>query len=273
MSVSENLKIEIRPIPNRNGIKQFSENLEYFSQAHIIAPFVNPVSRKYETGLSKEDIEYLQENNFPYDISDTYIKGRAHEFWESPTVKVELKNTPVFLFPGENLIDFIKYKYLLKNSYIYKSEEEMLQGTKPEATHYIYNESDAINLKANKLEQKNNLVTKIGKLSLKRKRDIVLIILNENTENKDESYLTVRFDDILNNKEYTSHLKSLLDKGIDEVSLEAEIKTAIQNNTLKRTKSGIFYFETNLGFTEEDVKQTLLDPVNQELYLNIKSKI
>lgn len=273
MSVSENLKIEIRPIPNRNGIKSFSEDLEYFSQAHIIAPFVNPVSRKYETGLSKEDIEFLKDENFPYDISENYVKGVPHSFWESATIKMELKNSPIFLFPGESLIDFVKYKYLLVNSYIYKSEEEMLSGTKPEATHYIYNETEAMSLKAGKLERKNSLISKIGKLSLKRKRDIILILLNENTENKDEDYLTVRFDDILNNKDFVSSLEELLSKKVEEVSLEAEIKSAIQKNVLRRTKQGIFFFETNLGFTEDDVKVELLKPENQELYLNIKSKI
>lgn len=273
MSVNENLKIEIRPIPNRNGIKGFSENLEYFSQAHIIGPFVNPGSRKYETGLTQEDIDMLKEKNFPYDISDNYIKGVAHAFWESSAVKMELKNSPTFLHPGENLIDFVKYKYLLVNSYIYKSEEEMLTGTKPEATHYIYNETEAISLKANKLEKKNSLITKIGKLSLKRKRDIILILLNENTENKDEDYLTVRFDDVLTNKDYASILEELLDKKVEDVALEAEIRTAIQKNVLRRTKQGIFFFETNLGFTEDDVRLELSKPENQELYLNIKSKI
>ena len=273
MLVSENLKIEIRPIPNRNGIKKFSENLEYFSQAHIIAPFVNPVSRKYETGLSEEDKVFLKEQEFPYEISDNYIKGKPHEFWESAVVKVELKNSPTFLFPGQNLIDFVKYKYLLANSYIYKSEEEMLLGTKPEATHYIYDETEAISIKANKLEKRNDLISKIGKLSLKRKRDIILITLNENTENKDEDYLTVRFDDILQNKEHTAKLVELIEKKSDVVSLEAEIKTAIQKNVLTRTKLGIFFFETNLGFSEEDVRETLTIPENQELYLNIKSKI
>ena len=272
-TVSENLKIEIRPIPNRNGIKGFSENLEYFSQAHIIAPFVNPVSMKYETGLSKEDVDHLVENNFPYDISDTYIKGKAHEFWESSNVKVELKNSPMFLFPGKNLLDFIKYKYLLANSYIYKSEEEMLSGIKPEATHYIYDEAEAVGIKAGKLEKKNDLVTKVGKLNLKRKRDIILIILNENTENKNEDYLTVRFEDIFNSKEQALQLEQLLSKSTEDVNIEAEIKHAIQKNVLKRTKQGIFFYETNLGFTEEDVKATLLDSKNQELYLNLKTKI
>jgi len=271
--ISKELKIEIRPIPNRNNIKQFSENLEYFSQSNTISAFVNPVSLKYETGLTEEDKKYLKDEGFPYDISDNYTKGVPHPFWESSMVKVELKNSPSFLFPGKSLLDYVKYKYLLVNNYIYKSEEEMKSGIKPQATHYIYNETEATSLKASELEVRNSLIRKVGELSLKRKRDIVLILMNENTDNKNEDYLTVRLDTIINNKELSEQLAELLKEEIEGVSLSAEIKSAIQKNVLKKTKKGIFYFETNLGFSEEDVKEFLIHPENQEILLNIKSKI
>ena len=267
------LKIEIRPIPGRNGIKSFSENLEYFSQAHILAPFVNPVTLKYTTGLTEEDKNHLIEGDFPYNINETYKKGVAHEFWESRIVKVELSNSPIFLYPGKNQIDFIKYKYLLVNNYIYNSEDEMRSGSKPEATHYIYNEGAANKIKATKLEKRNTLIKKVTDLSLARKRQIIMIILNENTDNKDEDYLTVRFEDIFNKKELSLELQMLLKQNTEEVTLSADIKSAIQKNVLKRTKQGIFYFETNLGFSEDEVRKTLMDSDNQEVLLNIKSKI
>lgn len=273
MNVSKDLKIEIRPIPNRDGIKQFSDNLEYFSQAHTLSPFVDPVTLKYATGLDEEDVEYLKKRNFPYNINDDYVRGVPHEFWESQLVKVALKNNPIFLFPGKNIMDFIKWKYLLVNSYIYNSEAEMETGSKPEATHYIYDESEETGSKASKLEARNELIRQIGKLSLKRKRDIVLILLDENTDNKDEDYLTVKFDEIVNNKEQASNLKVLLDKDVSEVTMEAEIKSAIQKNVLKRTKKGIFYFETNLGYSEAEVQEFLGKDENQELYLTITSKL
>lgn len=269
----ENLKIEIRPIENRGNIRSFSDNLEHFSQAHIIAPFVNPETHKYETGLTKKDVEFLKKRNFPYDLSDTYIRDTPHEFWESSTIKVELKTSPVFLYPGKNLIDFVKYKYLMKSNYIYKSEEEMLQGGKPQATHFIYDESEAISLQATKLTQKNDLISKVRELSPKRKRDIIMIILNESTENKNEDYLTVRFEDIISNKELSLQLTELLSIDDKDITLKAEIKTALQKNVLRRTKKGIFYFETNLGFSEEDVQKELSKDENQELYLTIKTKI
>jgi len=271
--VDKDLKIEIRPIPGRNGIKSFSENLEYFSQAHILAPFVNPVTRKYVTGLTEEDVKFLKDGGFPYELEATYRQGVAHEFWESPIVKVELSNSPIFLYPGKNQIDFVKYKYLLVNNYIYKSEDEMNTGSKPEATHYIYNEGAANKIKATVLEKRNSIIKKVSELSLTRKRQIVLILLNENTDNKDEDYLTVRFEDIIGNKELSLELEQLLDKDSNDIALSADIKSAIQKNVLKRTKQGIFYFETNLGFTEDDVRETLKSSENQEILLNIKSKI
>lgn len=271
--LSEDLKIEIRPIPGRNGIKAFSDNLEYFSQAHIIAPFVNPSTLKYDSGLSKEDKEYLKENNFPYDTDENYTQGVAHPFWESHLVKTELRNTPMFLFPGKSLLDFVKWKYLLVNNYIYKSEKEMLTGSKTEATHYIYNEGEENKIKATAVEKRNKLARAVSEMSLARKREVILILLNENTDNKDDNYLTVRFEDILKNKETVYQLENLLAGSEEAISIKAEVKSAIHKNVLRRTSKGIFYFESNLGLSEEDVIEFLSDPSNQDILINIKSKI
>lgn len=272
MKINKDLKIEIRPIPERNGIREYSDKLEYFSQAHTIPCLVDPVSLRYATGLSKEDVEFLKEEKFPYNIDDRYVRGVAHEFWESTMLKVALKPTPMFLYPGKNLMDFVKYKYLLVSQYIYNSEAEMLSGTKSEATHYIYDESEATTLKATVIEKRNNLINKVSKLSLKRKRDMILLIYNENTENKDEDYLTVRFEDIYADKDKSKDLEELLKKSASDLSLSALIKTAIQKNVLRRTKQGIFFFESNLGFAEENVKEFLSVDANQEILLNITEK-
>jgi hypothetical protein len=271
--VSKDLRIEIRPIPNRNNIKQFSENLEYFSQSHTISAFVDPVTGKFATGLSEEDKEYLQKEGFPYDFNDKYTRGVPHPFWESSMAKVELRNSPFFLYPGKNLLDFVKYKYLLVSNYIYKSEEELKIGSKTQATHYIFNEGEETVLKASAIETRNNLIRKVGELSLNRKKELVQILLNETTDNKNEDYLTVRLDAIIEDKDLSKELKVLLENSTQDITLVAEIKSAILKGVLKKTKKGIFFFDTNLGFQEEDVKEFLILPENQEIYLNIKSKI
>lgn len=267
------LKIEIRPIPNRGDIRKYSENLEYFSQSHTIAAFVNPTSLKYETGLSDEDISFLKEKGFPYDISNHYEHKKAHPFWESSLAKMELKSTPVFLHPGENLMDFVKYKYLLKSRYIYLSEAEIKEGSKPEATHYIYNESLENEVKATELEFKHNLIRIIGAKSLQRKRQLVLILLNEDTSNKDDNYLMITLDRVMSDKKLARELSVLLEKSSEDITLTANIKIAMQRNILKKTNQGIFYFESKLGLNEADVKEFLEKPENQDILLTILSKM
>lgn len=268
----EDLKIEIRPIPNRNDIRKFSDKLEYYSQAHIIAPFVNPKSLKYETGLSKEDIEYLKENNFPYNINDTFKRGEAHEFWESNLIKVELGNSPLFLYPGKSFIDFVKYKYLLVSRFVYISEEEMKSGVKPQATHYIYNEDNENAYKASRLEKRNSLIKKISELSLAKKRQLVLIINNENTDNKNDDYLAVKLEEIISGPK-KAELEALLLKDSTEINTLSIIKNAVRKNVLKKTRKGYFYFDVCLGLTETDVQEFLNNSENQEILLTIKDKI
>lgn len=266
-------KIEIRPIPNRAGIRDFSSNLEFFAQPHVIAPFVDPVTHKYVTGLSEEDIKYLKELGCGYNLDSTHMRGVPHEFWESSLVKMELQSSPTFLYPKANMIDFIKYKYLMASNYIYSSEEEMNETAKSEATHYIYSEEQELSIKAAEIEQRNALTMKLSKLSLKKKREFILILLDEVVENKDDNYITVAFERIITDKDLAFELSALLDRTNEDITLSAEIKTAIHKNVLKPTSQGIFFFDTPLGFSEDEVRENLQKPENQEILLSIKSKI
>jgi hypothetical protein len=186
--------------------------------------------------------------------------------------KVDLKATPTFLRPGQNTMDFIKYKFLLASSYIYSSESEIDKGTKPMATHYIYNETDEMDVKATKLEKKNDLLRKIADLSSEKRKEVLTIILEENMETQTDNYMTVKFDDILKDGLKTAELAELLENSGENIKMKAFIKRAIGKNHLKKTKQGIFYFDTNLGYSEEDVKEFLMKPENQEIFISIKEK-
>ena len=268
-----NLKIEIRPIPNRGNIGKYSKDLEYFSQPHTVGPDINAKTLHFVTGLEEKDLEYLKNKECPYDLSSVFKNGTAHPFWESVLAKTSLLPTPMFLYPYNSILDFIKWKYLQKSSFVYASEQEMREGVKPQATHFLYNEEEENSVKASILERRNSLVGKVSGLSLQRKRDIILILKDEDTTNKNENYLTVVFDQIISDKDLSQRLEEILNKHTEAITLLAEVKLAIQRNVLKRTKKGIFYFESNLGFGEEDVSEFLSNPENQQIYLNIKSKL
>jgi len=267
------MRIEIRPVPNRNRIREFSEGLEHFSQGHVLSPLVDPQTRRYATGLTDADREMLKGKGFPHDLDDTYTRGVPHPFWESGLVKTELRPGPTFLHPGKNDLDFIKWKFLKASSFVYASEEEMATGCKPQATHYIYDEREAMEIRATALQRRNALLSKLGKLSLQRKRDIVSLVLDEAVDTKGEDYLTVKLDEILQSEGQRKLLEDLMGRAGAEVALLSEVRTALRRNVLRRTKTGIFYFESNLGFGEAEVADFLAKPENQEVYLSIKGKI
>jgi len=128
-------------------------------------------------------------------------------------------------------------------------------------------------MRATALQRRNALLNKLSKTSLKRKRDLLMVVANEATENRDEDYLTVRLEEVLDNAEQRQLLEQALERRPEETAVLAEVKQALQKSVLRRTKAGIFYFESNLGFAEEDVRDFLSKPENQEVYLSIKGKI
>lgn len=271
--VNENLKIEIRPIPGRDKIRSYSENLEFYRQVNTIRPFVNPITNKYDTGLTEDDKKYLKDRGFPYDLNDYRKKDGEDSFWKSKEIVVDLPNSPMFLLPGKYELDFIKWKYLLVSKYIYLSEEELLSGCKPQATHYIYNEVEEEAIKASRLDRKNILVERIRALSPDTKRKFLLILENENAENKSENYLTVKFDELLSRSSNFSGLEELLNVDGRDLALMSNIKLALRKNILRDTSQGVFYQRTKLGYGEEEVLKFLKAPANQQLILEIESKL
>ena len=270
--VSENLKIEIRPVGNHGNIEKFSKDMSFFAQPNSIPPLVDPKTLKYVTGLSKEDVKYLKDNKFPYPFeNDVFVLGQANPFWDGQAVKVALSQKPTFLYPGKSIFDFIKYKWLCESPYVYKNETEMLTGNKPAATHFIYNESQEINSKAVLLEVIEGIKLDISKLSTDRKKNVIFLVTGETIGTKDAGWVAVRLDSIYSNEEEFERLKEVLAWDAETQDLRHTVKLAIAKNILLKSINGIRYYETILGHSEDEAVAVLKN--NQELLLTIKSKI
>lgn len=275
--ISEGLKIEIRPIPDsllggKDKFFNMKAGLGSLAQSHTVGPMVDKRTRRFDTGLSADDLKWINEQGFAYDLSTNFKNGVAHPFWEAPIARTELKSSPMFLFPGADPLDLIKWRYLCKSPLVYSSEQEMALGGKPRATHYIYDESEEIVKKATIIAREDKLRHQCLEMTPNRKRDLVLIILDEDTETKPEVYLNVKLDEIVKDKEKSVELERLLNAKPAEVNVEALIKNAISRNVIKKTAEGYKYFETPLGYTEKDVKALLSKVEKQQLFLDIQAK-
>lgn len=271
--ISEDLKIEIRPIPPKKEVLAFSSTIGPFAQPKTVGPSINLQTRKFVTGLTPEDLTRIAESGLAYDLSNNFKEGEPHPFWDSTTARIDLLSTPQFLWPGKNLLHLIQWRYLSNHTQIYKSEQEMLEGGKNSATHYMYDEGEENSIKSTAIERHNRLIQKYSSLSLKRKRDVVLIIYGENTDTKDETYLTVKLHEISNSKEHAPDLERLLDASAAEIDVTALIKRAIRRNIIKKMPNGYYYFDTPLGLSESEIKTFLKAPENNHVYVNIIAKL
>lgn len=268
--LNKNLKIEIRPIPNRNKIREFSKELENFSERHTLIPYVN-YQRKYMTGLNNDDIVYLKSLGVKFDLSDDYITDTPHPLWDSQQIKVDLTSSPTFLYPYKNPLDYIKWKFILVSDYVYASEKEMQEGGKPLATHYIYNEEVEAEVKSKGIVERNKLFSIFDGLSDTQKRNLLLMVFDESFENKTTETLIERFEEALKYK--IDKVKMYIEDDTESLVNKACIRKAIRLNIIKKASKGYYYFDVQLGVSEEDVYKNLTSEENSEILLQIKSKI
>ena len=81
-------RIEIRPIEDRKGVREYSKELEMVASKHVIAPYLQGGSNMFATGLNDDDLEYLAEQKCPYDLNPIYQEGKP-SFWLSQMIKIE----------------------------------------------------------------------------------------------------------------------------------------------------------------------------------------
>lgn len=269
-----NLKIEIRPIPGRDKIREFSENLEYFSQTHTVIPYINRQTRQYETGLTQKDIEYLQSVGFNEDLSmGRRIGGEPHPLWDSPDVKVDLLNSPIFLYPYRYPLDYIKWKFLLQSEFVYGSESEMESGTKPQATHYIYDESEEVLAKATQLERQNRLRKYFLDLTVSQKRKVLYLTTGEYMENKTEDYMLVKLEEVLKGSSKLALLESFSNMSSESIDTRVYVSRAILTGVIAKKTNGLYFHTVNLGFKEAQAVEFFESPENQDMLIALINSV
>ena len=107
--ISENSIIKIVHIPRNTLSRVNAEETPFLKLfTHTVCPLVIGQTLRYNTGLSKDDIQYLKNNNYHREKfdDDIYRRDIEHPTWDSQDLKVTLSSEPTFLYPGRLLDDF-----------------------------------------------------------------------------------------------------------------------------------------------------------------------
>lgn len=258
------MKIQVRPIERLSWHGKTGK--ESFKNVKIIQALPNPNTFKYETGLEEEDVEWLKKQGVAYDLSDSFIEGVAHPFWDSPTAFVHLENATK-IYDTNKPIERIHVGVMKASPYVANSMREYEQGLFPEATHVIFSEAEENEIVAARVDIKNKAIVASMKLSDAKKANIIMIITGKNFRGKDSNTITVEYDKVLE-----ANPKAVLKQAegdSETLALHALVLEALQKSVLKKTARGITYFETLLGLDEYDAIEFLKEEDNQEIKLRL----
>lgn len=261
------MKVEVRPIdtPKWHGKK----GKESFTQPQSFEVLLNVNTGRYATGLTEEEsVEYGKK--LGVNLSDTFNPNQAHEFWGSTGGRVKLENNTMFLDTSKPL-DFVRWKNMKASDQVANSMKEWKDGLWPDATHVITDESEEIEIKAVKIQQKAKATEIVSKMTQEDKLNIIQILSEKSMKGQSDSYITVELDDIIENKqeEFLRYAKL----GKKELYVRAAILEAVHRNILTKEGSSIYYMSDRIGFDFDDTVKYFEDPQNQAMKIAILEKL
>jgi len=260
--------VEIRPLPldkwhGKKGKESFGKPIK-------TRALVSAETFKYCTGLSEDDIEHLKSLGCNYDLSDQFVQGVPHPFWDEKISQIELLNYPSIYREASN-IDYIKIKVMMASKEVANSIKEYDNGDWPEATHYIHSSQLEEKDLASKATRRLEASTLLGDMDKDRKQEIALLIDKKSYKNKSENALSIVMDTLVNTK--TDEFIRLATKSKEEVTMEALVSEAIISGVLVKKGHTIKWGESTLGTTSSEVITYLNLPENSELKITILAEI
>lgn len=276
------MKIEVRPLNVKRWHGHSGQNS--FTRPKTVNVLVDAETRQYATGLnyvdktftdpddSKKKLTEAQyyEKILKVDLSPQYFEEKTHPFWDSKTPKVKLENKTMF-FDTDLPVDYIKIKVLKASKFVANSMKEWEEGHFPYATHVITDETEEIEVKATKVQQRNDAIIKLSSTPIERKIQLVLILDGKNLRGASDNTVTVEVDKLVDRD--PAKLLRYLAMNKEQTALHSLVLEALQKNILRKQGHKIMYFESVIGNSVDEVIDYLQLEENQDLKIRIMSAI
>lgn len=257
--------VEVRPVKREkwHGIDTGKNSI---ASTKVIEALVNVSTNKYQTGLTPEDQERLEELT-GYDLSAKYIPKQKHPFWSEPIGKVKL-NDHTNVFDISVPLDEIRIK-LLKASPLVANSQAEVDG---DSIFVIYDEHEEVQIKATKAAIRRNAIIATNSLSTDKKAEIVQIALGISVRNQSNDFIDLKLEEAIETKgaEYVLSLTKR-DKAFN--TMHSLVLEALHKNILRKEGPSVYYMDDQIGYDVESAVTYLLDKKNQILKGQILEKL
>ena len=258
--------VEIRPLP----VKKWhgKEGKEDFTQPKAIEVLINEEG-KYATGLTDEEaVQYGK--LLGVDLGNAVTPDIPHPYWSSKAAWIYLPNHTMVLDTNKPA-DFIKVKNLKASKYVANSLKEKNEGLWPYATHVIFDETEEVEIKAAKSQNKSRAYVAVSRLSVEAKAGIVQVLTNKSLKDKSTNFVDVEMEALI--EKDPNEVIRVVDMGKEEVTMRSNIIDLLTKNILTKQGTAIFYMGEQLAMDYEGTVEYFKDPNNQRMKVAILEKL
>jgi len=259
-------KVEIRPLPRKhlNGTEQIN-----LFKGRVLRAVVDPTTRKYKTGMTPKELKKYGDE-LGIDLSDKFIPGKPHPFWDSKQGTLKLGNYTVVL-DLDNPRDYVLYKMASVHKWVAPSLDEYKKGGYADAFYYIVDENKEDKLKAKKLEVKAKALDIIKELDDEAKAQMALVLYDKMPSKFDNDKVNAILNDILETK--PERIVELHGKDKKYMEVRSLFIKAIGYKVIVRLGGKYKFNSEVVGTTKEEAIANLLKDENDKLYAMIVERV
>lgn len=261
--------VEVRPLPIKKWHKK--EGKESFAQPKVLEVLVNTETGEYATGLSDSEATHYGAL-LGVDLSSRVQFETPHPYWSTKPSWITLPNSTA-IFNTDKAADFVKIKNMKASRKVANSMAAWERGEYPGATHVIFDETEEVEIKATKIELRNQAMALLPKMTEEDKVAVITILSDKHKSirGQSSSFITVEIDDLVENK--TAEFMRVVRMGREEVSLRAKVLELVNANILTKEAGSYYYMGELVGMDYEDAVDWFKNPQNSKMKVMILEKL
>lgn len=261
------MKVTVKPVPTDKWHGKSGK--DSFAQPIGVEVLYDSETGGYATGLTDEETE-VYSKKLGVNLDNRFNLEEPHSFWGSNAAKIKLPNHTV-IFETDKPIDFVKVKNMKASKQIANSFEEWEKGLWPDATHYIFDETEETKIEASRISKRNKAIQLSMKLTLDEKLSVVQILSNKSFRGRSTDFVDVEIDKIIEDDVDSFLNLTKMDK--QHVYAKGVIMEAIFKHKLVKEGLAIKYMGETIGHDVDQAVEYFLNPDNQAMKVAIMEKL